>query len=58
MDLKVAVLDLLESSEPLRTGEIAEQLGVEKKELDRAMKALKSEEKIFSPKRCYYSVKK
>lgn len=58
MDLKVAVLDLLESSEPLRTGEIAEQLGVEKKELDRTMKALKSEEKIFSPKRCYYSVKK
>ena len=58
MDLKVAVLDLLESSEPLRAGEIAEQLGVEKKELDRAMKALKNEEKIFSPKRCYYSVKK
>lgn len=58
MDIKVAVLDLLESSEPMRTGEIAEQLGVEKKELDKAMKALKSEEKIFSPKRCYYSVKK
>ncbi len=58
MDIKGSVLDLLASSEPMRTGEIAEHLGVEKKELDKTMKALKSEEKIFSPKRCYYSVKK
>ncbi len=57
MDAKELVLDTLKNSEkPLRPGEIAEAAGLEKGEVDKAIKALKKEEKIMSPKRCYYSV--
>jgi len=31
--------------------------GIEKKVVDKALKALKTEEKIVSPKRCYYEAK-
>jgi Mn-dependent DtxR family transcriptional regulator len=47
-----------EAGKPLKSGEIAELAGVDKKEVDKAIKKLKVEEKIFSPKRCYYEVKK
>lgn len=46
-----------EAGKPLKSGEIAELAGVDKKEVDKAIKKLKVEEKIFSPKRCYYQVK-
>jgi Mn-dependent DtxR family transcriptional regulator len=52
------ILDLLKENEPLKGGEIAEKLGLDKKEVDKAIKKLKKEEKIISPKRCYYSVEK
>lgn len=53
------VLSILEKSDkPLRSGEIAEIAGLEKKEVDVAIKQLKKEEKIFSPKRCFYDIKK
>lgn len=45
------------SSEPLRPGQIAELAGVSKDEVDKAITALKKEEKVFSPKRCFYSAK-
>lgn len=32
--------------------------GLDKKEVDKAIKKLKTEEKIYSPKRCYYEAKK
>ncbi|WP_315115949.1 MarR family transcriptional regulator [uncultured Clostridium sp.] len=57
MEIKDKVLELLKSSEPLKSGEIAEKLGVDKAEVDKAIKALKKEELIESPKRCYYSAK-
>jgi len=41
----------------LKAGEIAEMAGIEKKMVDKAIKALKAEEKIVSPKRCYYEAK-
>ena len=46
---------LQESTEPLKAGEIAERLGIDKKEVDKAIKALKTEEAITSPKRCFYA---
>jgi predicted transcriptional regulator len=49
---------LLKAEKPLRSGEIAEISGLDKKEVDKAIKVLKAEEKIFSPKRCFYDVKK
>ena len=49
---------LVESDKPLKGGDIAEVSGLEKKEVDKAIKKLKVDEKIFSPKRCFYDVKK
>lgn len=57
MELKDKVLDLLKKSEPMKAGEIAEALGEDKKLVDKAIKELKAEENIISPKRCFYSAK-
>ncbi len=46
---------LRETGKPMRPGEIAEKAGLDKKEVDKAIKKLKKEGKIISPKRCYYS---
>ncbi|GFN34615.1 HTH domain-containing protein [Tepidimicrobium xylanilyticum] len=58
MDTKELVLKTLkESEEPLKAAEIAEKANVDKKEVDKAIKALKKEDLIESPKRCYYTAK-
>jgi DNA-binding IscR family transcriptional regulator len=41
----------------LKAGEIAELAGLDKKVVDKAMNELKKEEKIVSPKRCYWEAK-
>lgn len=57
MDIKELVLDTLKQvAEPMKSGDIAEKINVDKKEVDKAIKALKAEEKINSPKRCFYSI--
>ena len=43
--------------DPLKAGEIAEKSGLDKKAVDKAMKALKEEGRIVSPKRCYWAAK-
>ena len=49
------VLDIMkESSEPMKSGDIAKALGVDTKEVSAAIKKLKAKELIESPKRCYY----
>lgn len=59
MDIKEKVLEVLAAAgEPLKGGEIAEKSGIEKKEVDKAIKALKAEGKIDSPKRCFYGIVK
>lgn len=56
METKDKVLELLKNNaEPMKAGEIAENLGIDKKEIDKAIKTLKSENAITSPKRCYYT---
>ena len=57
MELKEKVLEILQKSEPMKAGEIAEALGEDKKLVDKAIKELKAEESIISPKRCFYSAK-
>lgn len=53
------ILDALEKAgKPLRSSEISEIAGIDKKDVDIAIKKLKTEEKIFSPKRCFYDLKK
>jgi predicted ArsR family transcriptional regulator len=57
METKEKVLQVLkETGSPMKAGEIAEKAGIEKKEAEKAIKALLSEEKLLSPKRCYYDL--
>ncbi len=59
METNEKVFETLQKSEnPLKIGEIAEKLGIDKNEVDKAIKKLKKEDKIQSPKMCFYEVKK
>jgi len=49
---------LVDTGKALKAGEIAELSGIDKKEVDKALKKLKDEEKIEVPKRCFYQAKK
>ena len=52
------VLETLKAAgKPLKASEIAEASGLDKKEVDKAMKELKKNEKIISPKVCYWQAK-
>lgn len=58
MEAKAKVLDTLKKSDqPLKGGEIAKKSGLDKKEVDKAIKTLKTEGLIDSPKRCFYTAK-
>lgn len=55
METKEQVLDTMrKAGEPLNAGKIAELSGLDRKEVDKAMKALKDEGAIVSPKRCFW----
>ena len=59
METKEIVLDLLKKEgNPMSAGQITEISGLDRKEVDKAMKLLKDEELIVSPKRCYWEAKK
>ena len=59
MEAKNKVLDAMRvAGKPFKAGEIAELTGMELKEVDKAMKQLKKEEAIVSPKNCYWEPKK
>ena len=55
---KIVFETLKNSDQPLKGKEIAEISGIDKKEVDKAIKKLKKDEKIFSPKNCFYSITK
>lgn len=58
MDNNEKVLNVLkEATQPMRPGEIAEKAGLEKTDADKAIKELKAQDKIYSPKRCFYAAK-
>ena len=50
------ILNLL--TQPMKTGEVAEATGIEKKEVEKIIKKLVKEGKVESPKRCYYAAVK
>lgn len=55
MDVAKRVLEIMRAEgEPLNAGKIAELGGLDRKDVDKAMTQLKKEEKIVSPKRCYW----
>lgn len=49
---------LTTAGKPLKSGEIAIAAGIDKAEVDKAIKQLKKDEKIYSPKNCFYDVVK
>lgn len=56
MDNKAKVLETMKSAgEPLNAGKIAELGGLDRKEVDKAMKELKEEGAIVSPVRCKWA---
>lgn len=58
MDIEMKVIQVLKDSKnPLKSKEIADESGIDKKEIDKVIKKLKKIDKIYSPKNCYYSVK-
>lgn len=57
MEIKEKVLATMrEAGEPLNAGKIAELSGIDRKEVDKAMKLLKEEGTIVSPVRCKWTV--
>lgn len=56
--LDIIFKTLTDANEPLKGGQIADKSGIDKKDVDKAIKKLVKEEKIYSPKRCFYDVKK
>ena len=48
---------MIQKGEAMKSGDISKELGIDKKDVDKAIKTLKAEGKIYSPKRCYYSPK-
>lgn len=55
MEAKEKVLATMkEAGAPLNAGKVAELSGLDRKEVDKAMKQLKDEGAIVSPKRCYW----
>ncbi len=59
MDTKTIILELLhKEGKPMSAGQIAEASGLDRKEVDKAMKTMKEEQSIVSPKRCYWEPKK
>lgn len=57
MSVEKVLAAMQEAGKPVKAGEIAEATGLDKKEVDKAMKVLKTEEKIVSPKRCFWEPK-
>ena len=59
MNAKERVLaTMVEAGEPMNAGKIAELSGLDRKEVDKAMKELKEEGAIVSPVRCKWEPKK
>ncbi len=58
MEEKNIVLEVMKKEgKPMSAGQITEVSGLDRKKVDKAMKALKEEELIVSPKRCYWEPK-
>jgi biotin operon repressor len=55
MEAKELVLEAMKKAgTPLNAGKLVELTGLDRKEVDKAMKQLKTEGAIVSPKMCYW----
>lgn len=58
METKDKVLEAMKAAgKPVKAGDLAEITGLDKKEVDKAMKVLKTEGAIESPKVCFWQPK-
>ncbi|HRN47096.1 MAG TPA: HTH domain-containing protein [Niabella sp.] len=59
MENKDKVLATIKKAgKPVSAGQVAEMSGIDRKEVDKAMKTLKETGDIISPKRCYWEARK
>ena len=58
MSVEKVLAVMAASDKPLTAGKIAELAGLDRKVVDKAMNDLKKEDKIVSPVRCAWEVKK
>lgn len=54
---EIVLNTLKDAAIALTAGDVAEISGLDKKEVDKVIKKLKKEDKLESPKRCYYQPK-
>ncbi len=58
MDTAEKIIETMKKNkDPMSAGQLADATGIDRKEIDKAMKILKKEERIISPKRCYWQPK-
>lgn len=57
MSQDLVLQTLVKAGKPMKPGEIAEAAGLDRKEVDKAIKSLKASDKIISPKMCFYQAK-
>lgn len=56
MEIQERVLQCLKENEsPMKAGDVAEALNLDKKAVSAAITLLKAEQRVCSPKRCYYA---
>jgi len=59
MEATDKVIQTLKSvGKPMKAGEIAEASGIDKKDVEKAIKKLVADSKLHSPMRCFYDIKK
>lgn len=57
MDRTEVIYEFLKkATEPMKISQLAEASGLDAHDVDKAIKKLKEEGKVTSPKRCYWSV--
>jgi hypothetical protein len=54
---EIIINTLKKSGMAMKSGEIAAIAGIDKAEVDKVIKKLKKDDKIVSPKNCYYQLK-
>ena len=57
MSVEKVLQTMKDASKAMKAGEIAKSSGLDKKEVDKAMKQLKADGAIVSPKVCYWEPK-
>jgi len=56
--IEIVYNTLVASKASLKSGDIAVKSGIDKIEVDKALKKLVKEERVVSPQRCFYAVRK